>query len=127
MLAKAELAGVARYVDQNGSSVLFEIAQPTKPLQQYLNLNVCNHLLGITITSTRGQSKFYTTGQVFNTRTCDFENGQALLNLDVDLFPGPKAGENYTVYFTISFHFYGIDLCYLQLEVDNITVSEQGE
>ena len=127
LLAKTKLAGlVAWYVDQNGSAVLFEVLQSTTPLQQYLN--VCDNLLGITITSTSGQSKFYTSEQEFNMRTCDFENGLALINLDVELFPGPKTGENYTVFFNITFHFDGVvDLCYLQLEVDNITVSDQGE
>ena len=58
---------------------------------------------------------------------CDFENRRAQINVHVDSFPGPTAGENYTVVFNISFYFDGIvDHCYYQLEVDNITVN-QGE
>ena len=55
---------------------------------------------------------------------CDVENGQAQINLYIDSFPNSTAGENYTIVFNISFYFDGIfDPCYLQLEVDNITIN----
>ena len=56
---------------------------------------------------------------------CNFNNGQAQIDVDVNKFPGTKAGENYTVVFSISFHFDGVaDVCYLQLEVDNVVLNK---
>ena len=52
----------------------------------------------------------------------------AQINLSVDSFPRPTAGQKYTVIFNISFHIDGVaTLCYLQVEVDNITFADQGE
>ena len=56
--------------------------------------------------------------------SCDFDNGIAQISVGIDNFTEPTAGENYTVTFDISLNFDGVtDLCYLQLEVGNITVS----
>jgi len=69
-----------------------------------------------------------TTQQMWNMSTCDFENGQANVSLNVDVFPDSAAtDENYTVAFNISLQVDGVDdYCYLCLEVDNVTIS-QGE
>jgi len=65
---------------------------------------------------------------MWNMSTCDFENGQANVSLNVDVFPDSAAtDENYTVAFNISLQVDGVDdYCYLCLEVDNVTIS-QGE
>lgn len=62
---------------------------------------------------------------MWNKTLCSFNSGQAQIDLHVNEFPGTRAGENYTVVFNISFHFDGVvDACYLQLEVDDVAVSE---
>ena len=110
------------YVNQSGSSIEFEVIQPTNPIPPNLRINFCNGSFGITITSASGQSN---TAQQMWGMMCDFENGRAQMNLDIESFPGPTTTENYTVVFNISFYFDGIiDPCYLQLEVDNVTVNK---
>ena len=118
--------GNATYVYESGSPVQFEVQQPTNPLPPNLIINFCSGSLGITIMSASGQKK--TISKMWNMVWCDFESGQAQINLSVDSFPRPTAERNYTVIFNISFHIDGfVDLCYLQVEVDNVTLADQGE
>ena len=50
--------------------------------------------------------------KMWNMELCDFGSGQAQINLSVDNFPRPTAGQKYTVIFNISFHIDGVaDLC----------------
>ena len=118
-------AGYAQFVNQSVSSVEFEILQPTRPLPPYLSINFCNGTFNITIISASAK-KNNTIQQMWN--MCEFGDGQALISLHVDSFPMPTHETNYTVLFNIPFHFDGVvNFCYLQLEADNITVSDQGE
>ena len=100
--------------------------QPTNVLPPSLSINFCNGSVGITIKSTSGQNNSFQ--QMWDKSSCDFENGQAEISVGIDNFTESTARENYTVIFDISLNFDGAtDLCYLQLEVGNITVSDQGE
>ena len=121
-------AGDARHIQQTRSSnsVEFEVHQPTNPLPQALSIHLCTGTFGVTITAANGSSN--TTRRMWNMSTCDFENGQANVSLNADDFPDPGSADgNYTVVFNISLQVDGlIDFCYLNLEVDNVTVS-QGE
>ena len=65
---------------------------------------------------------------MWNNGTCNFENGRANVSLNVSDFPDSAVlGETYTVDFIISIQVDGVvDVCFLYLEVDNVTVS-QGE
>ena len=115
-------AGVAHYVNQSGSSVRFEVVQPTTPLPPYLSIDFCNGFFNVTIKSARHN---ITIPKKWNSTSCNFENGEALINLDVNYFHG---GENYTVIFSIPFHFDGVvDLCYLLLEVDDVQILKQSK
>ena len=123
ILGKDLPAGVAYYVNQSGSSVNFEVVQPTNPIPSNLRFNFCKGSFGITITSANRQHNI--SEQIWNMTSCNFNNGQAQIDVDVNKFPGTKAGENYTVVFNISFHFDGVaDVCYLQLEVDNVVLNK---
>ena len=118
--------GYATHVSENGSLAEFEIQQPTSPLPPNLIMNFCNGSLGITIMPAIGENK--TIQKMWNLELCDFKHGQARINLSVDSFPRPTAGQNYTVIFNVSFYIDGVvDLCYLQMEVDNVTVADKGE
>ena len=116
------ITGDARYISQSESSVRFKIVQ-TNPLPPRLSINFCNGSVDITIESANGQSNTFS--QMWDRSSCDFKNGQAQISVGIDNFPESTAGENYTVIFNISLNFDGVtDLCYLQLEVSNITVTE---
>ena len=112
-------------VNESGSSIKFELQQPTNPLPPNVTINFCSGSVGITIMSSSGQIK--SLQKMWNMGLCDFESGQAQVSLAVQTFPGSTSRETYTVTFNISFHIDGVGLCYLQLAVDNITVSHQGK
>lgn len=115
--------GLASYANQNGALVEFEILQPTKPIPQNLVIDLCSGSVGITITSASGQSN--TNQQIWNMGTCDYATGRALICVNINEF---TAEENHTVVFNISFHLNGdVNRCYLQLEANNITVSDKCE
>ena len=64
---------------------------------------------------------------MWNINTCNFEDGQANVCLNVDDFPHQAASKNYKVIFNVSLQVNGVtDSCHLYLQVDNVTVS-QGE
>jgi len=121
-------AGAARYIQQNRTlnAIEFDILQPTNSLLQAPSINFCNGLFGVTVRTADGNSSTFQ--QMWNNGTCDFENGRANVSLNVSDFPDSAVlGESYTVDFIISIQVDGVvDLCYLYLEVDNVTVS-QGE
>lgn len=61
---------------------------------------------------------------MWNMNACNFENGQAQVNLNTEIFSDTTPAEQYTVTFNISLQVHGLaNHCHLLLEVDNVTVS----